>query len=167
MCIRDSVGLVAICLLPVLPRLPYHTAGVETPSLFSSSAVRAIPSGSRALTFPWDAAPNNDAMMWQVASDMRFKILGGYAIVAGAGSQPVSLLLPSGSLAVQHLLLEGTEYSGPEPADDSATRAEMCIRDSCRAALACHAGRWKRLSRSGRSPAHGADPKCWAIVIGC
>jgi hypothetical protein len=117
------VGLVAICLLPVLPRLPYHTAGVETPSLFSSSAVRAIPSGSRALTFPWDAAPNNDAMMWQVASDMRFKILGGYAIVAGAGSQPVSLLLPSGSLAVQHLLLEGTEYSGPEPADDSATRA--------------------------------------------
>ena len=117
------VGLVAICLLPVLPRLPYHTAAVETPAIFSSSAVRTIPSGSRALTFPWDTAPNNDAMMWQVASGMRFKILGGYAIVPGAGRKPVSFLLPPGSRAVQHLLLEGTEYSGPEPADDSATRA--------------------------------------------
>ena len=91
------VGLVAICLLPLLPRLPYHTAAVKTPAVFSSLADRAIPSGSRALTFPWDVAPHNDAMMWQVASDMRFKILGGYAIVPGAGNQPVSLLLPPGS----------------------------------------------------------------------
>jgi hypothetical protein len=72
----------------------------------------------------------------------------------------------------------GSQYANSLSLDDSAHwwsakqngdelwKALNALRP-LQAALACHAGRRKRLSRSGRSLAHGADPKRSTIVIGC
>jgi hypothetical protein len=49
----------------------------------------------------------------------------------------------------------------------AAGREEAAVPRPLHAAWACHAGRRKRLSRSGRSLAHGADAKRSTIVIGC
>ncbi len=72
-----TIAVVAVlCLLPIVPRrLP--SAPTAVPSLFTTSAVKAVPAGALTLTFPFDESPQNDAMLWQALSDMRFRIFGG------------------------------------------------------------------------------------------
>jgi hypothetical protein len=74
-----AVGLAV--LLTLLPHLPLPTAATDTPGFFSSPGARALPAGAVALTLPFDTAPQNGPMMWQAASGMRFRILGGDAFV--------------------------------------------------------------------------------------
>lgn len=103
------LGLAVLVLLPLLPRLPYQPVRTGTPGFFASLAAEVIPSGAVALTYPWSARPNDDAMFWQIASGMRFKLLGGDVFVPGEHGISVGYVRPPGSTAVQHLLLEGTK----------------------------------------------------------
>ncbi len=120
-------GLAVLVLLPLLPRLPYHSVRTGTPGFFASPAAEVIPSGAVALTYPWSARPNDDAMFWQIASGMRFKLMGGDVFVPGEHGISVGYATPAGSTAVQHLLLQGTKYyKGPAPPDDFATRSGLC-----------------------------------------
>lgn len=81
------VGLIMlVTLFPLLPRWPYPhvTVNSTTPAFFQNSAVDTIPAGSAVLTYPYPVFPENQAMLWQAVSSMRFRILGGYALVPGA-----------------------------------------------------------------------------------
>jgi hypothetical protein len=92
-----ALGLVAVvALVPVTPRWPYPVVGVDstTPSFFESRAVVAIPAGSTALTYPYPIYPFNQAMLWQAVSSMRFRILGGYVLIPGAGGQATNAPAP-------------------------------------------------------------------------
>ena len=61
-----AVGLVA--LLPLVPKVPIHSYPVQVPPFFNSAKVRQVRPGAVVLTFPFELAPRNDAMMWQAAS---------------------------------------------------------------------------------------------------
>jgi hypothetical protein len=109
-----AVGLVA--LIPVVPALPLQSAPTRTPALFTSrTAVTVVPAGAVALTFRFDRAPYNDAMLWQAVSRMRFRIVGGDAFVPGPGGRSAWRLNPPGPLVLSAVLLAGTRLRPGRP----------------------------------------------------
>ena len=63
------------------------------------------------LTFPFELAPRNDAMMWQAASGMRFRVLGGDVFVPGNVVRSTWHPLPPGP-PVLAAVLEAGQYPG-------------------------------------------------------
>jgi hypothetical protein len=108
-----AVGLVA--LLPILPNLPLPTADNDTPGFFSSQNVHVVPAGALALTLPFDLAPQNDAMMWQAASGMRFRILGGDAFVRKPNGLTTWHWQPAGPQVLLQVLRAGRYPKTPPP----------------------------------------------------
>jgi hypothetical protein len=70
---------------PLIPRWPHQEFATSTPRFFSSSAAQRIPTGSVTLTYPYPDTPNLQGMLWQAADGMNFRLMGGYAVVPGAG----------------------------------------------------------------------------------
>ena len=117
-----TVGLAAM--LPLVPHIPIKTDPVGTPGFFASPSVRAVPQGAVALTLPFDVAPQNDPMMWQIASGMRFRILGGDVFVAKPNGLSTWHPLPAGPPVLQHVLEAGQNpRSPPAPVTAQAVRA--------------------------------------------
>jgi hypothetical protein len=110
---RALVGwaAVAIVIVSLVPRLPYPVTPMAVPSFFASSAVNRIPEGSVALIAPYSRQWRADAMVWQAASGMRFRMPEGDAVVPGPSLSPPSSAI--GSLLVR---LEEGSQAGP-PAD--------------------------------------------------
>jgi hypothetical protein len=106
------VGLAAI--LPIMPNLPIETAPVNTPKFFTSTDVQKIPSGALTFTLPYDIAPQNDAMMWQAASGMRFRLIGGDAFVPGVGGRSTWHPEPAGPKVLLKVLSSG-QYRSTSP----------------------------------------------------
>ncbi len=80
-----AVGVLSVvALLPLVPRWPYESVPTGIPAFFSSPALQRIAPGSVALTYPYPVYPEDQAMLWQAASAMRFRLIGGYALTAGA-----------------------------------------------------------------------------------
>jgi len=109
----EAVGLIAM--VPLLPNLPLPTEPTNTPSYFSGHGVRELPSGSTALTLPFDLAPQNDPMMWQAASGMRFRILGGDAFVRQPNGRTTWHWQPAGPKVLLQVLRAGRYPSTPPP----------------------------------------------------
>jgi hypothetical protein len=124
-----AVGLVA--LLPLVPDLPIHTYPIHTLGFFASAKVREVPPGAVALTFPYELAPHNDAMMWQAASGMRFRVLGGDVFVPGSGGHSTWHPLPQGPPVLAEVLGAGQYTNTPPPpmtASAVAAIRELCAR---------------------------------------
>jgi hypothetical protein len=84
--IRGHAALAGLSLLVLVPLLPngfIHSVRAQVPGYFSSSAVAEIPNGSIVLPYPYPYYTANDPMLWQTASDMRFRIKGGEVYVPG------------------------------------------------------------------------------------
>ena len=77
-----AVGLV--CVLPLVPDWPSAQQSSDVPAFFTSRDVTSVPEGSLALTYPYALAPTAWPMLWQADTDMRFRMLGGYAIAPDA-----------------------------------------------------------------------------------
>jgi hypothetical protein len=126
-----AVGLVA--LLPLLPALPFASAPARAPALFTSHAAEVRPAGAVALTFPFSRVPNTDAMLWQAASGMRFRIVGGYVIVPGPDGRSTWQLNPPGPPVISAIFLAGTKlYPKAPPAAQPQTLAAirlLCARE--------------------------------------
>ena len=75
------LGLSLLVLVPLVPNGLMHSTRVEVPGYFSSNAVTEIPDGSIVLPYPYPYYTANDPMLWQTASHMRFRILGGEVYV--------------------------------------------------------------------------------------
>jgi hypothetical protein len=83
-------ALACLALVPLVPAWPYYAARVtQVPGYFSSSAVKAIPSGSVAVTYPFPTSADASSMLWQVAASMRFKSPGGRFILPASAPTPV------------------------------------------------------------------------------
>jgi hypothetical protein len=116
------VGLAV--LVPLLPHLPLRTVDVDTPGFFASKAVTELPAGALALTLPFDTAPQNSPMMWQEASGMRFRILGGDAFVRMPNGRSTWHWLPAGPKVLAAVLKAGRyPYSRPPPTGANAVSA--------------------------------------------
>ncbi|HET6817927.1 MAG TPA: hypothetical protein VFH66_11940 [Mycobacteriales bacterium] len=70
-----AVAIVAM--LPVVPKLPLFEHATPVPRFFTTDQVNVIPSGAVVMTYPFDRAPMNNPMLWQMESGFRFKIFGG------------------------------------------------------------------------------------------
>jgi hypothetical protein len=76
-----AAGLAVVVLVPLLPNGFIHSTRVEIPRYFAHHGVTEIPKGSNVLTFPYPYYTANDPMLWQLASHMRFRIMGGEVYV--------------------------------------------------------------------------------------
>ncbi len=82
------LGLLSV--LSLIPSWPLKTAPADVPAFFTSGAVDRIPYGSVALISPYPSVAEVQPQLWQAISTMRFRIIGGYALVAGPGSTPTN-----------------------------------------------------------------------------
>jgi hypothetical protein len=71
-----SAVLIALVLVPLVPPAPLHASTLSVPQYFSTAAVDEIPAGAVAFTIPFPAPTREDALMWQIAAQMRFKLIG-------------------------------------------------------------------------------------------
>ena len=101
-----TAGIAGVVLAPLLPALPLTgLATVTAPAFFTSAAVKQLPSGTPVLTVPWPSVNAMDGMSWQAASNMRFRLLGGYFIGPASPNQEV-------------LRRIADSFSGPAPPPD-------------------------------------------------
>ncbi len=113
----------------VAPVTRYPVAGLNGAEVFSEAAVaRQIPSGGVVLAYPYPVFPEDQAMLWQALSNMRFSLLGGYVVRPlqdGDGTKVPPLLSPP---AVPSLLLEDwpeLQVTGTQPASLDRARSDL------------------------------------------
>ncbi len=69
-----------LCLIPLMPPIPYASSRVAVPPFFASEAVNRIPRGSTLLTFPFPRGVEARPMLWQALNEFRYNLPGGYVI---------------------------------------------------------------------------------------
>jgi hypothetical protein len=115
-----AVGTVLGSVALMAPDTTYPVTGLAGAQVFSELAVaRQIPRGGVVLAYPYPVFPDDQAMLWQALSNMRFSLVGGYVVRPlpdGSGTKVPPLLFPS---AVPSFLLEA--WSGPVPSAQLAS----------------------------------------------
>jgi hypothetical protein len=106
-------AIITLIATPLVPNWPYAEAHVAVPRFFNSNAAKQIPAGSVVLTYPFPDYPQLDAMLWQASDDMRFRILGGYALVPTAHRLAYYYTFPA-TLPAVPITLVG-DYVGMNP----------------------------------------------------
>ena len=108
-----SVAVAAAVILPLVPADVVPATQTNIPSFFTSAAVDAIPEGGVVLSYPYPDAGGPDIffqtpksmMLEQVASGMRFKLLGGFGWFPAATPSHSATSPPSLSpISVQEIL---------------------------------------------------------------
>jgi len=80
------------------------------------------------LTYPYPDNPNVDAMIWQAESGMHFRLIGGYALVAGADRVASYNAIPGYQPSVPATLVAdflGTTPSSVHPGAERATPGQV------------------------------------------
>ena len=127
-----SLGVFALALVPLLPALPYTSTDPAVPALFTAADSPLRP-GSVDLSYPLPIGYvgfNDQALLWQAAGDMRFKLIAFRGSVSNrAGGKPLrdaALLIPPD--AVEKALVYWLYGSpSPPPPHDAATTREFRI----------------------------------------
>ncbi len=134
-----AVVIAVAALVPLFPRLPYPTTATGIPAYFTNDARRGadrIPAGSVVLAYPYPYNPDNQAMLWQAVSQIRFRIIGGYSIGpvsrgSSKGTLAPATLEPVSMAGLFNAGLHGSQGGAALPPLDAATLAqlrEFCLR---------------------------------------
>ncbi|HVS44722.1 MAG TPA: hypothetical protein VMU20_20905 [Candidatus Dormibacteraeota bacterium] len=115
-------ALLAATVVTLLPRVPFPTAPVSTPTFFTGTAVQRIGEGDVVLVAPFsrEAVPT-EAMVWQALSGMRFRMPEGYYQGPGPGGTRIYGPPPSATSA----LMEQIWSQGTAPPLDAALRGRI------------------------------------------
>jgi hypothetical protein len=125
-----AVGILVVAsLFALVPRsLPTQSTVRDTPAFFSLPVASRIPDGSVLLTYPY-VYPNDDqALLWQLSSNFRWKVMGGYFVVPypmASSAYPYPWPTPPTGVVdfLVHWELQGSPAGvgpiGPAPALDS------------------------------------------------
>jgi hypothetical protein len=113
---RLELAVPAIGMLFLVPNLQPATTPM-LPEFFVSSSVQRLMPGDVVLVAPYSGVYSTDAMYWQAASGMRFRMPEGYGVVPG------SLLNPPPS-RMQQAMVE-IERDGTAPSISSAVVADL------------------------------------------
>jgi len=113
--------LFVACILSLIPGWPY-TAGpspiANTYSSFFRNDKYLIPDNAVALTYPYPLMTDNQAMVWQLLSNMRFKLLGGYnlfTIPPGYPDGQPAILQPENIESIFSYEADGLPYPLTKP----------------------------------------------------
>jgi hypothetical protein len=117
------IGVLALALIPLIPRWPSRPHSAALPTYFSTATLDRVPTGSVALTYPYPDYPDLSGMLWQAGTSMRFRIIGGYALVPGIAGQPIFRLFPPYLPSVPSTLVD--DYVGGSPGAAEATPTQM------------------------------------------
>jgi hypothetical protein len=125
------LGIAVIALVPLLPALPYRSTPAEVPALFTA-ANSPLKSGDVVLSYPLPITyegSNDQALLWQSAARMRFKLIAFRGAVAGPTGRPIrgaAMLLPP--FEAEQVLVWGLYGEpSPPPAMDAATAKAIQI----------------------------------------
>jgi hypothetical protein len=93
-CVLGVLGVVAA--FSWIPAWPLETSPTNVPAFFSSPAVNRIPYGGVVLISPYPSVAEVQPQAWQAVAKMRFRMIGGYVLVAGANGDdtPFPQVLP-------------------------------------------------------------------------
>jgi hypothetical protein len=110
------VALTLIAVVSLFPNWPDATVNVDSavPAFFTSSVSAVIPNGAVVLTFPFPSYPFDRAMLWQADDNWRWKMVGGYALIAAPGG-PTELPPRLGPRTAQNFLAALDEPGGNSP----------------------------------------------------
>ena len=72
-----TAALAILALILLVPKIPYSAANTKIPPLFDSAAINNIPVGSVVLAYPYPFELDDQILLPQAVSNMRFKIIGG------------------------------------------------------------------------------------------
>jgi hypothetical protein len=79
---RFLVGILTIAtVVTLLPAWPYKSYPVSINTSERAASLRIIPTGSVVVTYPYPTTFYDAPMLWQALDGMRFKLVGGYALV--------------------------------------------------------------------------------------
>jgi hypothetical protein len=122
------IGIATVGLVPLVPALPYASSPVAVPALFTASS-SPVRSGSIVLSYPlpisW-GGDNDQALLWQSAARMRFKLIAFRGAVAGPDHQPIreaELLIPPDE--AERLLVWGLYGKPTPPPAGTATTSDI------------------------------------------
>jgi hypothetical protein len=80
---------VLLVVVTLVPHLPFQASPAVPPPFFTAAAQQRFHQGEVVLVAPFSATPAaTDPLLWQAASDMRFKLPEGYLFTAGPGNHP-------------------------------------------------------------------------------
>jgi len=94
-------AIAALAVLTLVPRIPFATSATNVPHYFSGGSVSTMPTGSIALIVPYAHQFESRAMLWQLTTDLRFKMPEGYANRPGPALDPAPTTLGSDLMAMQ------------------------------------------------------------------
>jgi hypothetical protein len=109
-------ALAVITALSLVPAWPLKTTNASVPPFFTSAAVSRVRYGSVVLISPYPSEIDVQSQLWQAVAGMRFRIIGGYALVSnpfGASTVNPAVLRPE---AVQRFLWAEATGGPPYPA---------------------------------------------------
>jgi hypothetical protein len=124
------LGIATVALLPLLPALPYSSTAVGVPALFTANN-SPIRTGDVVLSYPLPISyvgTNDQALLWQSAARMRFKLIAFRGAVAGPNHKPIccgELLLPPDE--AEEVLVWGLYGRPPAPPMGAATTRAIRI----------------------------------------
>ena len=79
-----TLGLAVVTIVSLLPNWPYPTFPLKLNPAEQAKALAIIPNNAVVLTYPYATSFADQAMLWQLLDHMRFRLLGGYALVRDA-----------------------------------------------------------------------------------
>jgi hypothetical protein len=120
-CRRAAVSVLAVALVPGLPRPDFPSRPIDVPTFFTSPAVRAVPDGSLAVIAPYPEPQNVVVLRWQLAAGLRYRMAGGYALVPGDGGKPTF----TGPLTATEVILDDIQNGVPSQLLDLQTVVAM------------------------------------------
>jgi hypothetical protein len=123
-----ALGLVSV--FSLIPSWPLQTAPTDVPAFFTSDAVNRIPYGSVVLIAPYPSVAEVQPQAWQAVAKMRFRIIGGYALVAGVNGDDTPFPQVLRPTQVERFLWAkatgGPAYPvGPVPSDSNELACQL------------------------------------------
>jgi hypothetical protein len=84
-----TLGVAAVTILPLwlAVRLPYGATAVNVPAVFGTPAFAALPAGSIVATYPTPTPFITAPMAWQAVEGLRYRLIGGDALIGLTGGR--------------------------------------------------------------------------------
>jgi hypothetical protein len=110
-------------LIPITPAWPYNEVPADVPTFFTTNDVQQIQPASLVATYPYPLTAMAWPMLWQADTNMRFRMLGGYAI--GPGADGVGTFFPDSNTLEYCFLGIFTKRDTSNCGDPAALRASL------------------------------------------